>query len=90
MPFKPLFQARAQLALAALAFTVCVACGGNPEVVVPDHGIDGRGGDPGQVDGTGANGSSIHVGGQASDVGDGGGSSCDTSDPDCQTRCAAD
>jgi len=72
--------------LSVVALLVAVGCGGNPNLAVPDHGVDGSGGEGGQADGTGARGPGIQVGGQNGEGSEGGGFSCDASDPECQTE----
>jgi fibro-slime domain-containing protein len=82
MFFKPRLHAPT---LSVVGLFIAIGCGSNPELVVPDRGIDGAGGDPAQMGPTAGKGPGFHVGGQ-SDDGEGGGSTCDPMDPDCQTE----
>lgn len=84
MLFRSLLSARS---LSGLLLAVCVACGGNPDLVVPGNSIDGNGGANGDDDGgTAAKGPGLDVGGAPTDEGEGGSADCDPSDPECQTE----
>ncbi len=83
MLLRSLFSTRV---LKGLLFAFCVGCGGNPDLIVPVTGSDGNGGAPGgDGDGTSASGPGLDVGG-APVEGEGGGATCDASNPDCQTE----